>query len=227
MGRTFVIGDIHGCYDALLELFYAISPDLEEDRIILLGDYIDRGPDAKKVVSFIIRLMEQAPGRIIPLLGNHEQAFLAALAGEGRDFYLRMGGDQTLLSYGIKPPFTGPIAGRIPISHLHFFDELLLFWEDDEYIYVHAGLQPGLHLSQQSPSWCCWAREQFLASDYDFGKTVVFAHTPFDTPLVTKKRIGIDTGAVYGGRLTCLVLPDKTFVSVPVAAVTGSAPAAI
>ncbi|MFH1215955.1 MAG: metallophosphoesterase family protein [Pseudomonadota bacterium] len=215
MARTFVIGDIHGCYDALLELFYKISPDMHEDRIIFLGDYIDRGPDSKKVVSFVIRLMDQAPGRVIPLLGNHEQIFLASLTGENRDFFLRMGGDKTLLSYGITPPFSGQIASRIPVSHLHFFNELLLCWEDDDYIYVHAGLQPHVHVSQQSPRWCCWAREQFLGSDFDFGKKVVFGHTPFDKPLIEKNRIGIDTGAVYGGRLTCLVLPDFEFVSVP------------
>lgn len=215
MSRTFVIGDIHGCYNALLELFYKISPDLEEDKIIFLGDYIDRGPDSKKVVSFVIRLMDQAPGRVIPLMGNHEQVFLASLAGENPDFYLRMGGDKTLLSYGIKPPFTGRIASRIPVSHLHFFNELLLCWEDADYIYVHAGLQPHVHLSQQSPRWCCWAREQFLATDFDFGKRVIFGHTPFDEPLVEKNRIGLDTGAVYGGKLTCLVLPDFKFVHVP------------
>ncbi|MCB2183529.1 MAG: serine/threonine protein phosphatase [Desulfobulbaceae bacterium] len=214
MGRTFVIGDIHGCHDALLELFYKVAPDLSSDRIVFLGDYIDRGPDSKKVVSFILRLQEQAPGKIIPLMGNHEQVFLASLAGEKRNFYLKMGGGETLQSYGIKPPFSGHIASSIPISHIHFFHDLLLLWEDENYIYVHAGLEPYVHLSQQSPRWCCWAREQFLRTDYDFGKTVVFGHTPFDQPLVTKNRIGIDTGAVYGGKLTCLILPDMEFVSV-------------
>jgi serine/threonine protein phosphatase 1 len=212
--RTFVISDIHGCYDSLLALLDKIRPDLGRDTIIFLGDYIDRGPDSKKVVSEVIRLMEEAPGRVIPLMGNHEQIFLASLAGEERDFYLRMGGDSTLASYGISPPYTGRIASAIPISHFHFFNELLLFWEDRDNIYVHAGLQPGVHLSQQSPRWCCWAREQFLESGYDFGKRVIFGHTPFARPLVEKKRIGIDTGAVYGGSLTCLVLPDMEFVSV-------------
>ena len=212
--RTFVIGDIHGCHASLLALLDRIRPDLSRDKIIFLGDYIDRGPDSKKVVSEVIRLMEEAPGRVIPLMGNHEQIFLASLAGEERDFYLRMGGDKTLESYGIKPPFTGRIASAIPVSHLHFFKELLLFWEDRDYIYVHAGLQPGVHLSQQSPRWCCWAREQFLESNYDFGKRVIFGHTPSIKPLIEKNKIGIDTGAVYGGSLTCLVLPNMEFVSV-------------
>lgn len=215
MPRTYVIGDIHGCHASLLELLHEIHPDLSRDTIIFLGDYIDRGPDSKKVVSEVIRLMEEAPGRVIPLMGNHEQIFLASMAGEERDFYLRMGGDRTLESYGIMSPFTGRIAARIPVSHCHFFKELLLFWEDRDYIYVHAGLQPHVHLSQQSPRWCCWAREQFLDSRYDFGKRVIFGHTPFDKPLIDKNKIGIDTGAVYGGRLTCLVLPDFDFISVP------------
>lgn len=214
MAKTYVIGDIHGCHDSLQELFKSISPDLSQDTIIFLGDYIDRGPHSKKVVSFVIRLMEQAPGRIIPLMGNHEQVFLASLAGEKRDFYLKMGGDKTLESYGIQAPFSGHIAAHIPVSHFHFFNELLLFWEDKDYIFVHAGLQPGTHLSRQSPRWCCWARDNFLQSNYDFGKTVIFGHTPFRTPLIEKTRIGLDTGAVYGGKLTCLVLPDMEFVSV-------------
>lgn len=215
MTRTFVIGDIHGCHEALRRLFSKITPALKGGTIIFLGDYIDRGPDSKKVVSLIIRLIERAPRRVIALMGNHEQALLAALAGEKRDFFLRMGGDATLLSYGLKPPFCGDLAAKIPADHLDFFHNLLLFWEDEQYIYVHAGLQPHVHLSRQSPHWCCWAREQFLAADYDFGKKVIFGHTPFEEPLVEKHRIGIDTGAVYGGKLTCLVLPDEKFISVP------------
>ncbi|MBI5557548.1 MAG: serine/threonine protein phosphatase [Deltaproteobacteria bacterium] len=214
MSKTFAIGDIHGCHGSLLALLDNIQPDLSRDTLIFLGDYIDRGPDSKKVVSEIIRLMEEAPGRVIPLMGNHEQIFLATLAGEEHEFFLRMGGDSTLISYGIKPPFSGQLASFIPVSHFHFFRELLLFWEDRDYIYVHAGLQPQVHLSQQSPRWCCWARDQFLNSTYDFGKRVIFAHTPFSKPRLERNKIGIDTGAVYGGSLTCLVLPDLEFISV-------------
>ena len=214
MAKTFVIGDIHGCHGALVGLLEKIKPDLSQDTLIFLGDYIDRGPDSKKVVSEIIRLMEEAPGRVIPLMGNHEQVFLASLAGDTRDFYLKMGGDATLRSYGVNPPFTGQIASHIPVSHYHFFDELLLLWEDAHYIYVHAGLNPQVHLSQQSPRWCCWARDQFLPCSHDFGKPVIFGHTPFEKPLIEKNKIGIDTGAVYGGKLTCLVLPDFEFINV-------------
>lgn len=214
MGKTYVIGDIHGCYRALEELLGKISPDPNADTLVFLGDYIDRGPDSKQVVQKVIELMTESQGRVIPLMGNHEQMFLASLAGEKREFFLKMGGDATLASYGIPPPYTGKIAHRIPVEHIHFFNELILFWEDKEYIYVHAGLEPGVHLSQQSPRWCCWARDQFLKSDYDFGKKVIFGHTPFEEPHIGKNKIGLDTGAVYGGELTCLVLPDFEFVRV-------------
>jgi serine/threonine protein phosphatase 1 len=214
MAKTFVIGDIHGCHSALVALLNKIKPDLSQDTIVFLGDYIDRGPSSKQVVSEIIRLMEDAPGRIIPLLGNHEQVFLASLAGEKRNFYLKMGGDATLNSYGIPPPYIGQIAADIPISHYHFFNELLLLWEDSNYIYVHAGLDSRVHLSQQSPRWCCWSRDQFISCPDNFGKPVIFGHTPFEQPLIEENKIGIDTGVVYGGKLTCLILPDFTFVSV-------------
>lgn len=120
-----------------------------------------------------------------------------------------------LASYGITPPYDNA-AARFPDSHLNFIRELLLFWEDEYAIYVHAGLRPGRHLSTQTADWCCWARGEFYQSDYDFGKKVIFGHTPFlDQPYQNKEKIGIDTGAVYGGRLTCLILPDLEFISVP------------
>jgi serine/threonine protein phosphatase 1 len=90
-----------------------------------------------------------------------------------------------------------------------------MHWEDQHAIYVHAGLQPGCHLSQQTAQWCLWAREQFIHTTYDFGKPVVFGHTAFNEPLLALNRIGIDTGAVYGGQLTALLLPEREFISVP------------
>jgi len=211
--KTYVIGDIHGCYDALMTLLDQISPDPAHDTLIFLGDYIDRGPDSKKVVSEIIHLQETSP-RVITLMGNHEQMFLASLTGSKNEFFLKMGGDATLASYGIQPPYNRKIAAEIPASHLHFFQNLLMLWEDENYIYVHAGLKPGVHLSQQPAHWCCWARDNFINTQYDFGKQVIFGHTPFDEPYIDQYKIGIDTGAVYGGKLTCLVLPDMEFVTV-------------
>ncbi|MBC8318965.1 MAG: serine/threonine protein phosphatase [Desulfobulbaceae bacterium] len=210
--RTYVIGDIHGCYDKLTDLLDKISPDSAHDTLVFLGDYIDRGPDSRKVVEKVLELQQTFP-RVIPLMGNHEQMFLAALTGRENEFFLKMGGDATLASYGIKPPYNRRIASEIPLTHIHFLQNLLLLWEDERYIYVHAGLEPGVHLSQQSARWCCWARENFITTTYDYGKQVIFGHTPFDKPHIDPYKIGIDTGAVYGGELTCLVLPDMEFVT--------------
>jgi len=209
--KTFVIGDIHGCYGALKALLEKINPDPDHDTLVFLGDYIDRGPDSKKVVSEVIDLQQSFP-RVITLMGNHEQMFLSVLAGEKYNFFLQMGGDKTLNSYNITPPYSQNIFEHIPLEHIHFFQNLLLLWEDEHYIYVHAGLEPGIHLSQQSAHWCCWARTNFIYSEFDFGKRVVFGHTPFEKPYIDQYKIGIDTGKVYGGELTCLVLPDMEFV---------------
>ncbi len=90
--------------------------------------------------------------------------------------------------------------------------DLLPYWEDGNYIYVHAGLQPGVHLSQQSPEWLFWSRDEFINSTYDFGKKVIYGHTPYAKPRIDANKIGIDTGAVYGGALTCLKLPEMQFI---------------
>ena len=97
----------------------------------------------------------------------------------------------------------------LPRDHLAFLQDLLPYWEDEAYIYVHAGLQPGVHLTQQSPDWLFWSRDEFIDSNYDYGKKVIYGHTPFDKPKLDNNKIGIDTGAVYGNSLTCLILPDE------------------
>ncbi len=120
------------------------------------------------------------------------------------------------MSYGLNeqaPP--SEIKQKVPTEHMAFFRSLALYWEDPHAIYVHAGLEPGRHLCQQRAEWCLWARERFLYTRINFGKPVVFGHTVFPEPLISKTRIGIDTGAVYGGRLTALLLPQKKFISVP------------
>ncbi len=213
MKKTFVIGDIHGCHDSLLALLDKISPDSRQDRLIFLGDYIDRGPNSKKVIAEIIKLQGRF-SHIITLMGNHERMFLNFLAGRDQNFFLQFGGKETLMSYGLEPPFHADTSKHIPADHITFLNELLLYWEDENYIYVHAGLQPEIHLSQQSSEWLLWARGKFIQSEYDFGKPVIFGHTNLKKPLIEKNKIGIDTGAVYGGRLSCLVLPDIKFISV-------------
>jgi serine/threonine protein phosphatase 1 len=217
MKRTFVIGDIHGCYETLEDLLARISPDPRKDSLVFLGDYIDRGPDSKKVISRLLTLQREFVN-FVALKGNHEQMLHSFLAGRDQDFFLMMGGWQTLASYNVDSPLPEEVTKKLPADHYRFLEELLDYWEDDENIYVHAGLQPTVPLAQQTHEWLLWSRLRFVESEYDFGKKVIFGHTPFRIPRIQPNKIGIDTGAVYGGHLTCLILPEMEFVSVPVAA---------
>jgi serine/threonine protein phosphatase 1 len=213
MNKTYVIGDIHGCSQALADLLKIMEPIHQDDTIIFIGDYIDRGPDSKGVVDIILNLRKKH-GKTITLMGNHEFMFVNALKDIGVTDFLAMGGDATFNSYGIALDTLQDIHTKIPREHLIFFQKLLPYWEDQNNIYVHAGLQPGVHLTQQSMDWLLWAREDFINLTYNFGKKVIFGHTPFDKPKTDDNKIGIDTGAVYGGHLTCLILPEMDFLSI-------------
>jgi len=97
---------------------------------------------------------------------------------------------------------------QVPYKHRQFFESLLPYYETVQYIFVHAGLEPGISLKSQETETMIWIRHEFIDTDYHFGKTVIFGHTPMTEPLITDNKIGIDTGAVYGGKLTCLELPE-------------------
>jgi serine/threonine protein phosphatase 1 len=213
MNKTYVIGDIHGCSQALADLLKIMEPIHQDDTIIFIGDYIDRGPDSKGVVDIILDLRKRHK-RTITLMGNHELMFMNALKGIDVEEFLQIGGEHTFKSYGIPLDSLQDINTRIPAEHLVFFQELLLYWEDQKNIYVHAGLKPGMHLTQQPMDWLLWARDEFIDLTYDFGKKVIYGHTPFDKPKTDVNKIGIDTGAVYDGSLTCLVLPDMEFINI-------------
>ncbi|MCK5516217.1 MAG: metallophosphoesterase [Desulfobulbaceae bacterium] len=210
---TCIIGDIHGCITPLLELLEYVED--RADSIIFLGDYIDRGADSKKVVDEILEL-QRRHRQVITLMGNHEFMLRNYLLGYDEGMFLQVGGEETLASYGIDPYAGYAQAGlSIPEDHHAFFNGLQLYREDRYGIYVHAGLQPGVHISRQSREACLWIRDEFIRSSYRFDKPVVFGHTVFKKPFIKKNKIGIDTGAVYGNRLTALLLPEKEFISVP------------
>ena len=212
MSKTFIIGDIHGCSGLLSELLEKIKPLAQNDIVIFIGDYIDRGPDSKGVIDIVLKLRAEHI-RVITLMGNHEFMLLGAMKGYGQNDFLSMGGDATLGSYGIPPESINDLAGKLPKDHLAFFEQLLPYWEDEDYFYVHAGLQAGVHLTQQSPDWLFWARDEFINSTYNYGKKVIYGHTPYDLPKIDNNKIGIDTGAVYGNTLTCLILPEEKFIA--------------
>lgn len=206
-GRLLAIGDVHGCNSRLKQLLRRIAFDPLADTLVFVGDYLDRGPDVRGVIETLIALKETSPN-VICLKGNHEEMFLNYYR-EGRDeeLFLFNSGMSTLDSYGISIAEARKGKG-FPEDHLRFLASLPLSHETDEYFFVHAGLRPGVPRFEQSPADLLWIRYEFIESDWDFGRTVVFGHTPLPQPLIEMNKIGIDTGAVYGGRLTCIELPS-------------------
>ena len=206
--RIFAVGDIHGCHDKLTGLLAKMDwqPD-SGDLLLFLGDYIDRGPHSYAVVETLLELIDQDPTNVITLMGNHEKMFLDFLAGEELPHLFSNGMAATVSDYCRADR-------ELSADHLMFYRNLRLFYETEDYIFVHAGLMPGKALEEQSLADLLWIRDPFLDSGYDFGKTVVFGHTPFKQPLVAPGRLGLDTGAVYGGQLTCCVLPEMRFIAV-------------
>lgn len=214
--RVYAIGDIHGCADRLQALHDAIAADLAARPVaapllLHLGDYVDRGPDSAGVVA---RLAAGNPLPGIPtvnLLGNHERTMLDALSGHGAAAtdWMIAGGREALASWGGNPdaPRTTWPA-HVPRAHLDFLHNLAPHHQEGGYIFVHAGLRPGIPLAEQSLSDLISIRASFLYSDADFGAVVVHGHTPQKTPVIRHNRIGLDTGAVFGGALTCAVLEE-------------------
>ncbi len=212
--RVYVIGDIHGCHRQLAELYAAIEADLgirpvAAPLLIHIGDYVDRGPDSAGVIE---RLRHGPPITGVPtinLKGNHEHTMIEALAGDraaGTD-WLFQGGRPALESYGLDPD--GPRAAwaeRIPATHLDFLRGLTMQHREGGYLFVHAGIRPGIPIERQAPEDLLRIRQPFLYTNQSFGVVVVHGHTPVKTPVVRANRIAIDTGAVFGGPLTCGVL---------------------
>lgn len=209
--RIFVVGDIHGCLGMLKRLIAKIGWRPDRDRLIFLGDYIDRGENSRGVIDYILEISNSS-GRVECLMGNHEAVFLDFLSGRQHQNFFVNGGASTLNSYRFGSiPHADPM---IPHDHVSFLNSLQLWIELKDYYVVHAGLRPGLAIQEQAAEDLVWIREPFIHSDHDFGKKVIFGHTPFSRPLIMKNKIGLDTGAVFGNMLTCLELPSLVFHAV-------------
>ncbi|WP_108683029.1 metallophosphoesterase family protein [Methyloceanibacter sp. wino2] len=223
---VYAIGDIHGRSDLLTELLALIESDAAAagtaaKTLVFLGDYVDRGPDSRGVIELLSA--DLPPGFDTHFLkGNHEQFLLDFLDDPSSlDGWLRNGGEQTLRSYGVdidglQDRHAPPMAWReafleaLPEAHLRFLTTLELKCVVGDYVFVHAGLRPGVPLDRQVPQDLLWIRHEFLDSEEPFGKIVVHGHTPERTPVVRPNRIGIDTGAVFSGSLTALRLENGT-----------------
>ena len=199
---THVIGDIHGCLTPLQRLLAKIELQ-PGDELVFIGDYIDRGPQSREVVDYLLGL----PYRCVFLLGNHEKMLLDYLSGKDDGLFLPNGGMATLRSYGGE-------ASGIPPAHLSFFNSLRPIYETPEYLFVHAGIRPMVPLDKQDLEDLVWIRQEFFQFIGHFPKPVVFGHTPLRVVLLQPDRIGIDTGCVYGGKLTCLKLPQREVIQV-------------
>ena len=205
--RIYAIGDIHGRYDLLQTLAARIRSDIEKapprsSAEIYVGDYIDRGPQSREVVEWLVGTPSLADRRIC-LKGNHEAMLLSALADPAwLHHWLSNGAGTTLASYGLG----SRELAALPRKHLDFYENLELTASIGSYLFVHAGIRPSLALADQNEEDLVWIREPFLSSDADHGAIVVHGHTPVDVPEVRPNRINIDTGAVFSGHLTCLVL---------------------
>jgi len=208
MGTIFAVGDIHGTFDKLTLMLDRLVIDWAQDTLLFIGDYIDRGPQPFEVVERLVELRKQHPSTVF-IRGNHEDMLLNYLAGRDPFLYLANGGQSTLDAYATRRRDTG--APLIPEAHIDFFESTVLYHQTEMFIFVHAGLRPKVPLRKQLTEDLLWIREDFIRSSYDFGRVVVFGHTPFSEPFVGRNKIGIDTGAVYGNKLTCVELPSMVF----------------
>ncbi|HTO70510.1 MAG TPA: metallophosphoesterase family protein [Myxococcota bacterium] len=215
----YAIGDIHGMRDELARLLSRM-PLQKGDRLLFIGDYVDRGPNPKGVVDDLIELAKRY--ECLFLMGNHEAMFLSFLGWKGSSYFgseafLHNGGETTLASYGY---FQGDEDFALPPEHERFFQNLQLSHLEGEYAFVHAGLSKaslGLSdvkyaLSRETARDLLWQRET-ADLPHSLGVTVIYGHTPlpdFSVRWNLPYSIGIDTGAVYGGPLTSIRLPDET-----------------
>ena len=207
MNKLFAIGDVHGCIDNLDEMMSVIKIDQDRDTLVFIGDYIDRGPNSRAVVNSVIEIRKKIRN-VVCLLGNHEQMLLEYHLNKiNEEKFFMNGGNVTAFSYGLTRTPSG-VRINIPDSHIKFFHSLQLSYEQDNFIFVHAGLRPGIPLPQQNIKDMLCIRDEFIDKPHQFGKTVVFGHTPFKQPLIDQYKIGIDTGAAYGGKLTCVELME-------------------
>jgi serine/threonine protein phosphatase 1 len=216
--RVYAIGDIHGCARQLANLHALIRRDLEQRPVasallLHIGDYVDRGADTSGVIAMLVDGCPIPGMEMVNLMGNHESTMLDALAGEraaGTD-WLFAGGKAALQSYGIDPDGPRDLWPKlIPRSHQAFLRDLVLMHREGGYAFIHAGVRPGIPLEDQARDDLLRSRQPFLYSEADFGAVVVHGHTPVKAPVVRRNRIAIDTGAVFGGKMTCLVLETNT-----------------
>jgi len=218
---TYVTGDIHGRLKLLDQLISDVPWDVSRDKLVFLGDLIDRGDDARGVVNRVIELVKGNPN-VVVLRGNHEQMLLDCLDyGDLQWLIPENGGIASLSAYGFKLDQLNDVSDiKIPEEHVEFFRSLPFYHEDDQAIYVHAGLIPGEHPSETDPDVLTWTRDLDFFTGYD-GKLCFFGHTP--TPYLPREGrtrrggiyihggcVGIDTSGEEHSPLSCIQVENFT-----------------
>lgn len=236
--RIYAIGDIHGCLTELDALLGLIKNDAKSDlnesvegdgaakssnaansttnaTLVFLGDYIDRGPASKEVIDRLIDL-QNSDWQTVFLKGNHEAAMLNFMAAPRKHSeWLHWGGAETLESYGIEHVWSrdeddlaANLASVMPQSHRDFLETLELMHQEADYIFVHAGLKPGIALEEQEEQDLLWIRSEFhnTAPGDRLEYTVIHGHHPVKKPQDRGWRVNVDTGACWSGMLSAVVL---------------------
>jgi serine/threonine protein phosphatase 1 len=226
--RIYAISDIHGCAHLLEQMLAVIDADIAHSRPyraieVFLGDYIDRGPDSRSTLDLLIKRARR--GNTVFLKGNHE-AFLAQVFRDPSRIadWAQVGGLQTLISYGLSPSpnpdddeqieLARELAATMPPEHLEFLRRLRLTFTCGDFLFVHAGVRPGIPLSEQREADLLWIRDEFLHSQRNFGKYIVHGHTPVRSAEVLANRANIDTGAYATGNLTLLSIQGSRLLAV-------------
>lgn len=222
--RVYAVGDIHGSFGLLKTLHERIIADAKScvpgkrKLLVYLGDYVDRGLESKQVIEELLNNPLDGFEAVF-LKGNHENAMLEFLDNPKKgESWLAWGGDAAIRSYGINPAdynnieeLCAAFKQSIPASHLEFLQNLRIYHVEGDYLFVHAGIRPGVELEKQATQDMLVIRESFYFPDFPSpDKTVVFGHTIFDHPFYEAGKLGIDTGAFATGKLTSAVLEEDS-----------------
>jgi serine/threonine protein phosphatase 1 len=226
--RVYAIGDIHGREDCLLALLKQISAHraahpIQHTKLVFLGDYVDRGTGSHAVLEMLIMLQQLEDA--VFLAGNHEWALLSFLEGTlSYHSWYEWGGDTTLASYGVFPAIPDEtdraqteairkaFAAALPPAHHRFLTSLQMSETIGDYLFVHAGLRPGIPPEAQDAKDLIMIRDDFLLKPVTIDKTIIHGHTIFPKPHIRPRSIGIDTGAYASGNLTAIVLEGEEYV---------------
>jgi Calcineurin-like phosphoesterase. len=222
--RIYAVGDIHGRFDLLSEMHRQIMEEIGRDRpgdwrLIFLGDYVDRGPDTRRVLDLLSHATQADP-RVIAIAGNHDLGMLDFLSQPRADsLFANNGGEATARSYGVALRFYpeeallqgwDELRRSIPEEHLTFLRGLRPSVCFGDLFFCHAGIRPGVPLEEQEDTDLIWIRERFLHHAGLHPKLIVHGHTPHDRPEILPNRVNLDTGAFHTGRLTAMMFEGRT-----------------